>query len=72
MRWGKLTFGGYVSAMTAIKTFDAKKKSDPSVKYRDSDGDTQLGALYLSLGNGDYDGGNSINGRCRFTVVEEN
>ena len=70
--WGRLPFAGYVSAMTAIKTFDAKKKSDPSVKYRDSDGDTQLGALYLSLGNGDYDGGNSINGRCRFTVVEEN
>ena len=70
--WGRYPIGGNVSAMSIIKTFDAKKKDASYEKYRDDDGDLQLGALYLTFGNGDYDGGNSINGRCRFTVVEEN
>ena len=69
--WGGYPIGGNVSALTAIKTFDAKKKDAPHEKYRDEDGDTQMGGLYLSFGNGDFDGGNSINGRCRFTVIEE-
>ena len=71
MSWGGYPIGGNVSALTAIKTFDAKKKDAPHEKYRDEDGDTQMGGLYLSFGNGDFDGGNSINGRCRFTVIEE-
>ena len=71
VNWGRIPIGGYVSALSVIKTFDAKKKEAPHEKYVDNDGDIPMGGLYLDFGNGDYDGGNSYNGRCRFTVVEE-
>ena len=70
--WGRYPIGGNVSAMSVLKVFDAKKKDAPYEKYRDEDGDIPMGGLYLISGNGDYDGGNAVNGRCRFTVVEEN
>ncbi len=70
--WGRTPIGGNVSPMSAVKTFDAKKKDAPYEKYRDDDGDERMAGLYLIFGNGDYDGGNAINGRCRFTVIEEN
>lgn len=70
--WGRHPIGGNVSAMSVLKVFDAKKKDAPHEKYRDGDGDIPVGGLYLIFGNGDADGSNAINGRCRFTVVEEN
>lgn len=69
--FGRGPYGGNVSPMSFLKTFDAKKKDAPNEKHFDEDGDAHLGAYRLVMGNGDYDGGNSINGKCRFTVVEE-
>ncbi|MGP1520969.1 MAG: hypothetical protein ACTTIZ_05685 [Treponema sp.] len=69
--WSSYPIGGAVSAMSIVKSFDAKKKEAPSEKYRDDDGDTKAGGIYMIFGNGESDGGNSVNGRCRFTVVEE-
>lgn len=69
--FGRHPLGGNVSALTFLKGFKAKKKNAPLEKYLDEDGDEKVAATYLSFGNGDSDGGNSINGRCRFTVIEE-
>jgi len=69
--FGRVAFGGYVTPMSFVKTFDAKKKNAPSEKYLDEDGDTYSAGVYLVTGNGEYDGNNSVNGKCRFTVVEE-
>ena len=71
VNWGRIPVGGNVSAMTFVKTFDAKKKDAPHEKYVNTDDEVPMGGVYLNFGNGDFDGGNSYNGRCRFTVVEE-
>lgn len=69
--FGRNPVGGSVSAMSFVKEFDAKKKNATNQKYYDDDGETVAGSIYMCFGNGDYEGGNSINGKCRFTVVEE-
>lgn len=69
--FGRTPIGGSVSAMTFVKEFDAKNKDAPHQKYYDDDGETVAGSIYMCFGNGDSDGANSINGKCRFTVVEE-
>lgn len=69
--WGRYPIGGNTSPLTITKTFDAKKKNAPHEKYRDDEGNTKTSGIYMIFGNGDYDGSNSINGRCRFTVTEE-
>jgi|GEM_PF-1010397 len=69
--FGRGPYGGNVTAMSFTKGFDAKRKDAPNEKYLDEDGDTRMGAISLIFGNGDYDGANSVNGKCRFTVVEE-
>ncbi|MGP1437479.1 MAG: hypothetical protein ACTTKH_00235 [Treponema sp.] len=69
--WGRVPIGGNVASMAMIKGFDAKKKDAPAEKYRNNDGQTPIGGIYIINGNADNDGNNSINGRCRFTVVQE-
>ena len=69
--YDRYPFGGHVSAMEFTKYFDAKKKDAPSEKYLDEDGDVVNAGLCFSAGNSQFNGNNAINGKCRFTVVEE-
>ena len=65
-------YGDNVTAMEFYKDLYAKKKDAPTEKYLDEDGEPVVSGFYSSTGNTDTgDGNNAINGKCRFTVIEE-
>ena len=70
--YGRHPYGSNVSALKFQKFFEAKKKDNPTEVYLDEDGDTVVGGFYTTSGNSSTGyGNNSINGKCRFSVVEE-
>lgn len=69
INWGRYPIGA--SAVTFFKSFDAVKKDVPYEKFKDDDGDNVPSARYLVFGNTWSAGSNALNGRCRFTVVQE-
>ena len=69
--YGRSPYGGNVSAIEFSKNFMAKRKDDPTSKYLDEDGDSVPATICFISGNADFEGNNAVNGKCRFSVVEE-
>lgn len=70
--YGRAPYGDNVSALEFTSNLYAKKKDAPSEKYLDEDGEQVFAGFCSNTGNTDTgDGNNAINGKCRFTVVEE-
>lgn len=69
--WFNAPLPSKISPMTFVKNFEAKKKTAPHEKYQDDDGNNVESGMYLVLGNTWSAGSNALNGRCRFTVIEE-